>query len=95
VLAAGLDGIERKLDPGEALLVDPDTLSEAERRRRGIRRYPTSLAEALDALEHDDALRAALGEGLAKEYLAVKRSEVRGFKDQDAAFEIAQHFYKY
>lgn len=95
LLAAGLDGIERKLDPGEPLLVDPDTLSEAERERRGIHRYPTSLGEALNALERDEVLRAALGEGLAKEYLAVKRSEVRGFKDQDVAFEIAQHFYKY
>jgi glutamine synthetase len=95
LLAAGLDGIERKLDPGEPLLVDPDTLSEAERRRRGIRRYPTSLGEALDALERDEVLPAALGEGLAREFLAVKRSEVRGFADRDAAFEIAQHFYKY
>jgi glutamine synthetase len=95
LLAAGLDGIERKLDPGEALLVDPDTLSEAERGRRGIHRYPTSLGEALDALERDEILKAALGDVLAKEYLAVKRSEVRGFKDRDAAFEIAQHFYKY
>ena len=95
LLAAGLDGIERKLDPGEPLLVDPDTLSEAERRRRGVRRYPTSLGEALDALERDDLMRAALGEVLAREYLAVKRSEVRAFQDRDAAFEVAQHFYKY
>jgi glutamine synthetase len=95
LLAAGLDGVERKLDPGEALLVDPDTLTEAERERRGIRRYPVSLGEALDALERDEVLRAALGEGLAREYLAVKRSEVRGFADREAAFELAQHFYKY
>ncbi|HSF02407.1 MAG TPA: hypothetical protein VLA62_05330, partial [Solirubrobacterales bacterium] len=95
LLAAGLDGIERKLDPGEPLLVDPDTLSEAERRRRGVRRYPTSLGEALDALERDELMRAALGEVLAREYLAVKRSEVRAFQDRDAAFEVAQHFYKY
>jgi glutamine synthetase len=95
LLAAGLDGIERKLDPGEPLLVDPDSLSEAERTRRGVRRYPTSLAQALDALERDEVLRDALGEALAREYLAVKRSEVRGFADRDAAFEIAQHFYKY
>jgi glutamine synthetase len=95
LLAAGLDGMERKLDPGEPALVDPDTLSEAERKRRGIHRLPTSLGEALDALERDEILRAALGEVLAKEYLAVKRSEVRGFQGRDLAFEIEQHFYKY
>jgi glutamine synthetase len=95
LLAAGLDGMERKLDPGEPTLADPDTLTEAERARRGIRRLPTSLGEALDALERDEVLRAALGDVLAKEYLLVKRSEVRGFEGKDVAFEIEQHFYKY
>jgi glutamine synthetase len=95
LLAAGLDGMERKLEPGEPTLTDPDALSEAERSRRGIRRLPTSLSEALAALERDEVLRAALGETLAKEYLTVKRSEVRGFEGKDVAFEIDQHFYKY
>jgi glutamine synthetase len=95
LLAAGLDGIENKRDPGEPTLVDPDTLSEAERARRGIRRLPTSLGEALDALERDEVLRAALGDTLAKEFVIVKRSEVRGFEGKDAAFETAQHFYKF
>jgi len=95
LLAAGLDGMARTVDPGEPTLVDPDTLSDAERARRGIRRLPTSLGEALDALERDEMLRASLGEMLGKEYLTVKRSEVRGFEGKDVAFEIAQHFYKY
>src|SRR5262245_40171636 len=95
LLAAGLDGIERKLEPGAPTLVDPDTFSDAERSQRGIRRLPRSLAEALDALEADDVLRGALGEVLVREYLAVKRSEVRAFEGQGAAFEVEQHFYKF
>jgi glutamine synthetase len=95
LLAAGLDGMERKLDPGEPTLVDPDTLSETERSRRGIRRLPTSLTAALAELERDEVLRAALGETLFREYLTVKRSEARGFEGKDVAFEIARHFYKY
>jgi glutamine synthetase len=95
LLAAGLDGIANTRDPGEPTLVDPDTLSETERARRGIRRLPKSLGEALDDLERDEVLSEALGETLAKEYLIVKRSEVRAFADQDAAFEIDQHFYKF
>ena len=95
LLAAGLDGMARRLDPGEPALVDPDTLADSDRRRRGIRRLPTSLGLALDAFERDEVLRAALGDVLAKEYLVVKRSEVRGFQGKDVAFEIAQHFYKY
>ena len=95
LLAAGLDGIARKLDPGEPTLVDPDTLTDAERARRGIRRHPTSLGEALDALERDPVLAEALGPMLFKEYLTVKRSEVQGFQGKDVDFEIAQHFHKY
>jgi glutamine synthetase len=95
LLAAGLDGMERGVNPGEPTLVDPDTLSEVERKRGGIRRLPTLLGEALDALERDEVLRAALGEALAKEYLVVKRSEVRGFEGKDVTFEIEKHFYKY
>jgi len=95
VLAAGLDGVENKRDPGEPALVDPDTMSEAERARRGIRRLPTSLGAALDALERDEVLRAALGETLAREFITVKRSEVRAFEGKDAAFEIEHHFYKF
>ena len=95
LLAAGLDGLGRKLDPGEPVLVDPDTLGEAERARRGIRRHPTSLGEALDALERDEVLAEAMGPVLFKEYLVVKRSEVQAFDGKDAAFEIEHHFYKY
>jgi glutamine synthetase len=95
LLAAGLDGIERTLDPGEPALDDPDAIAEAERQRRGIRRLPTSLGEALDALEADEVLRGALGETLAREYLIVKRSEAEAFEGKDIAFELDQHFYKY
>ncbi len=95
LLAAGLDGMERDLDPGEPTLVDPDTIPETERDARGIHRLPGTLGEALDALERDEVLRSALGETLAKDYLAVKRSEVRGFEGKDVAFEIEHHFYKY
>src|SRR5215211_949761 len=51
VLAAGMDGMERDLDPGEPTMVDPATLSDEERAFRGIRPLPASLDEALDALE--------------------------------------------
>jgi glutamine synthetase len=95
LLAAGLDGIERKLDPGEPAMSDPDAMSEPERARRGIRRLPASLGEALDALERDEVLRGALGDAFAREYLAVKRSEVRAFEGKDVAFELAHHVYKY
>src|SRR5918995_14031 len=75
VLAAGMDGMERALDPGEPATVDPATLSEEERASRGIRPFPGSLDEALDALERDDVLVEALGEPLVRTHLAVARAQ--------------------
>ena len=95
VVAAGLDGLAHGLDPGEPTLVDPGSLSDDERRRKGIRRLPATLAEALDALERDAVLGEALGPVMARAYLELKRSEWAGFQGQDVAFEIAEHFYKY
>src|SRR5437870_5119648 len=53
IVAAGLDGIARNLDPGEPLAVNPHDLSDAERERRGIRRFPATLQEAITELEKD------------------------------------------
>jgi glutamine synthetase len=95
LLAAGLDGVKRALDPGEPVLIDPGTLSESERRERGIERYPTTLGAALDRLERDAVLMTALGPTLARAYLAVKRSEAAAFGSEDAAFETKHHFWKF
>ena len=75
LLAAGFDGIERELDPGEPLNQDPSDVDDAELRERGIERLPESLSAALDAFEADDVLREALGEPLHGSFLEVKRSE--------------------
>ena len=94
-IAAGLDGILNQIDPGEAQEIDPGNYSDEEREKRGIRRLPTSLDEALDELEHDAVLTEALGPLLARSYIAVKRSESEFFKDRTPEEETKQHFYKY
>lgn len=87
LVAAGLDGIERKLDPGEALDRDPGTLDDDEREARGIERFPTTLAEAVDALDGDETLRAAMGETLVDAYVQVKRSEWEQSTDEDGEWD--------
>lgn len=81
ILAAGLDGITQHKEPGEPLQIDPAILSEAEREQRGIARLPTTLGEALSALEQDTVLLEALGEDLSAAYLVVKRAECAFFED--------------
>jgi glutamine synthetase len=95
ILAAGLDGIARTLNPGEPVNVNPATLSETDRRRRGVLRYPTTLAEAIAALEADQVLLDALGPALAREVLAVRRSEWESFKDRTPEQVALAHFHRY
>jgi glutamine synthetase len=95
VIHAGLDGIRRKLDPGEAVNVDPAVLTEAERSAHGAHRLPESLSAALDALEADELLMESLGDLRRRAYLAVKRSEVAAFADMDTATECFEHFTKF
>ncbi|WP_084956577.1 glutamine synthetase family protein [Thermoactinospora rubra] len=85
VIHAGLDGIRRKLDPGEPAEADPDTVPGR------YPRLPGSLAEALDALEADELLMEALGPLRRSAYLAVKRSEAAAFKERDVAYELFNH----
>jgi len=95
LIAAGLDGLERGLEPPEPVEVDPATIPEDERARRGIDRLPTTQQEALDALEADTVLTDALGPVLAASYLAVRRSEGAAYSAGDEEFEHQGHFLKY
>ncbi len=97
LIAAGLDGIERELQPSEAqrIEVDPTLLTEEELSDRGIRRLPTSLKDAALELEQNTVLIDAMGTMLASSYLAVRKADWDIFSDQDDDFEIRNHFYKY
>jgi len=89
VLAAGMDGIERELDPGKPVQQDPDSLSNAERADRNIERFPETLGEALDILEQDHVLRSALGEELMDSYITVKRAQWEEFNSSVTDWELA------
>jgi glutamine synthetase len=95
LIAAGLDGLERELEPPEPVEVDPATISEDERAARGIHRLPSTQEEALDALAADQVLTTALGPTLATSYLAVRRSEWAAYSAGDEVFEQQGHFSKY
>jgi glutamine synthetase len=95
LIAAGVDGLERGLEPPEPVEVDPATLSDARRARLGIRPLPATQEEALDALQNDRVLMEALGPPLARSYLAVRGSEWAAYSAGDEAFEQQGHFLKY
>ncbi len=70
VLASGLDGIERGLDPGEATSdLNLHELPAAEREKLGIAMLPENLLDATRALAADEVLRRALGTCPREDYL--------------------------
>jgi glutamine synthetase len=75
VVAAGLDGIDRELDPGEPTNVNMYELSEAQLRERKIALLPQNLLEAITELEQDAVVKAGLGNDLAAEFIKLKRME--------------------
>jgi glutamine synthetase len=95
LIASGLDGIERGLEPGEPCPKDPARMSAEELERSKVRPLPTSMGEALDELEKDEVLLAALGDLRARGYLGIRRSEEAAFAAEDEAFEIRSHFYRF
>ncbi|MBV8718739.1 MAG: glutamine synthetase [Chloroflexi bacterium] len=95
IVAAGIDGIERNLDPGEPLSSNPHDLDDATREARGIKRYPTTLIEAVTELEQDEVLLAALGANRAHEFIGVRRAEWADLGRASIAQQIAAHFRRY
>ena len=84
LLAAGMDGIARGLKPGPAREDNLFLLSPAEAHAQGIDTIPARLGDAIDELERDNVLCAALGESYAKEYISAKRAEWNEYADMMA-----------
>jgi glutamine synthetase len=89
IIAAGLDGLQRNLELPEEVTVDPGLIPEAERNARGIDLLPQNLGEAIDAFCKDEVLLEALGEALAKSFIAVRQSEWEALKDMSLEDEVA------
>ena len=91
LIAAGLDGIARGLDPGPACTEDLFQLSLAQIRERGIGLLPQSLGEAVNALEADEVICGALGETLSTEFIRLKRAEWMEYARHVSGWEIARY----
>jgi len=74
MVAAGTDGIRGKVEPPEPSGENVYLLSPAQRRRLRVKPLPGTLGEALDALERDHVVRAALGDALAPRFLEAHRA---------------------
>ena len=88
LLAAGMDGIQRKLDPGEPITDEVSRWNSAERRKRGIEPLPKSLYEAVEDFRKDDVFKQALGTAFFDEYVNMKLGEWDEYSARVTPWEI-------
>jgi glutamine synthetase len=95
MLRAGLDGIEKNIDPGPPINKNIFTMSHRERRHLRIDELPGNLSEALDELEKDDLVRETLGEHLFEHFLAAKREEWHDYIRHVSPWEVDRYLSVY
>ena len=91
LIAAGLDGLDRQLDPGPECNDDLFELPPTALHERGIGLLPQSLAEAVDALARDELLCTALGPALSAEFVRLKRAEWMAYARHVSSWEMQRY----
>ena len=91
LIAAGLDGIEHDLDPGEPRTENLYALSSEELKEKGIQLLPHTLNEACDALEDDSVVCKALGMDFVQEFIELKRQEWDNYNRHVSDWEVERY----
>src|SRR5216684_827424 len=94
-LAAALDGIERKLTPPDPVNKNIFEMSFRERRKFRIDELPRDLHEALEALEKDEVIRAALGGHIYERFVEAKEGEWHEYIGQVSEWERERYLGQY
>ena len=82
-ILSGLDGVDRKLDPGPSADTPYETKAEL---------LPKSLREAVSALNDDAFFRTALGEQFVDYYVHIKSAEIERFQAEVSDWEQREYF---
>lgn len=91
VLAAGLEGIEQDLDPGEPHTENMYLKSEAELKALGINRLPRSLGEAVEAFASDPLSETVLGPVMRKTWIDYKQEEYISYLNHVSDWEYRRY----
>ena len=95
ILAAGLDGIKRGIDPGEPVDLNVYHLTALERESMDIKTLPANLKVALDYLEADKVIREALGEHVYENIMRLGLSEWEAYNTFVHPWEIERYINNY
>jgi len=91
LLATGLDGIQKKIDPGDPVELNVYHMTYEEREARKIVSLPESLKEALDEMESSELMKETLGETAFENFLKEKRKEWDLYRMQVTEWEVNRY----
>jgi glutamine synthetase len=91
-LAAGLDGIKKKIEPGDPLRADVYELSPREKRELGVGELPTTLRDALDHLASDEVIQKVLGSHIFDAFMSLKIDEWNQYCLYITPWEFMKYF---
>jgi glutamine synthetase len=97
MLMAGLDGIKRQIDPTTAGFgpINEDIFSWTLEQRSSIKRLPSSLEEALNALKEDHAFMLegkVFSEDMITDWITNKTKEDHAVRTRPHPYEIEMYF---
>ena len=93
-IAAGLDGIEKKTDPGAAAAYRFEERTDAEKAAAGVEHLPETLHEAVACLEQDAFMKTVLGGEFVQLYTDYKKEEWNEYMSQVSEWEIERYLYR-
>ncbi|MEN3012305.1 MAG: glutamine synthetase family protein [Dictyoglomus thermophilum] len=88
MLAAGLEGIEKKYPLPEPIEENVYHMTEEERKKRGIESLPGSLIEAIEITEKSELVRKALGDHVFTNFIENKKIEWDNYRRQVTTYEL-------
>ncbi len=91
MLIAGLDGIKKNLQPPSSVEEDVYEFDDAKLKELYIDTLPSSLSEAITAMENSEIVRATLGKHTYEAYLKAKKAEWDEYKIQVTDWEIKRY----
>jgi glutamine synthetase len=91
MLRSGMDGVARDLSLPQPVEESLYTLDDTTRITRGIALLPSGLSEALEELQRDDTMIAALGEQIAAWFIESKSAEWEAYRQQVHQWELDRY----
>ena len=92
IIHAGMDGIKKQLDPGDAIEKNIYSMASQELKAHNIRTLPRTLQEAIEALKSDQVIQDSLGRHAVQAFVEFKEREWYDFLGYVSSWDYRHNF---